>query len=93
MLTKTKERAEEAPPRDQALGVSEANFRNLAETIASGIFVSQGKRLHYVNHAAEVITGYTRDELLTMNFRDRAIRRMAKRSRPCCEPQTANCTE
>ena len=70
MLTKTRERAEEAPPRDKALGESEANFRNLAETIASGIFVSQGKRLHYVNHAAEVITGYTREELLSMNFRD-----------------------
>jgi diguanylate cyclase (GGDEF)-like protein/PAS domain S-box-containing protein len=70
MFTKTRERAEAAPPRDQALGASEANFRTLAETIASGIFVSQGKRLHYVNHAAEVITGYTRDELLTMNFRD-----------------------
>ncbi len=70
MLTKTRERAEEAPPRDNALGESEANFRTLAETIASGIFVSQGKRLHYVNHAAEVITGYTRAELLSMNFRD-----------------------
>ena len=70
MLTKTRERVEEAPPRDKALGESEANFRTLAETIASGIFVSQGKRLHYVNHAAEVITGYTRDELLSMNFRD-----------------------
>ena len=57
MVTKTRERVEEAPPRDKALGESEANFRTLAETIASGIFVSQGKRLHYVNHAAEVITG------------------------------------
>jgi diguanylate cyclase (GGDEF)-like protein/PAS domain S-box-containing protein len=70
MLPKTRERAEEAPARDKALGASEANFRTLAETIASGIFVCQGKRLHYVNHAAEVITGYTRDELLSMNFRD-----------------------
>jgi diguanylate cyclase (GGDEF)-like protein/PAS domain S-box-containing protein len=70
MLTKTREHAEEAPPSYKALGESEANFRILAETIASGIFVSQGKRLHYVNHAAEVITGYTRDELLSMNFHD-----------------------
>src|SRR5712691_8595124 len=70
MITKTREHAEEAPPRYKALGESEANFRTLAETIASGIFVSQGKRLHYVNHAAEVITGYTRDELLRMNFSD-----------------------
>jgi diguanylate cyclase (GGDEF)-like protein/PAS domain S-box-containing protein len=70
MLPKTRKRAEEAPPRDKALGESEANFRTLAETIASGIFVSQGKRLHYVNHAAEVVTGYTRDELLSMDFHD-----------------------
>ena len=68
MLTKTREHAEEAPPSYKALGESEANFRILAETITSGIFVSQGKRLHYVNHAAEVTTGYTRDELLSMNF-------------------------
>jgi diguanylate cyclase (GGDEF)-like protein/PAS domain S-box-containing protein len=38
--------------------------------MAGAIFVSQGKRLHYVNHAAETITGYARKELLSMNFRD-----------------------
>jgi diguanylate cyclase (GGDEF)-like protein/PAS domain S-box-containing protein len=65
MLRKTRERPQEAPLRQ-----SEANFRTLAETIASAIFISRGKRLHYVNHAAEVITGYTREELLSMNFWD-----------------------
>ena len=68
MLTKTIDCAEQMPPRDDAL--AEANFRTVAETIASGIFVSRGKRLHYVNHAAEVLTGYTREELLTMSFCD-----------------------
>jgi diguanylate cyclase (GGDEF)-like protein/PAS domain S-box-containing protein len=70
MLTRIKERAEEAPLRSEVLRESEANFRTLAETIASAIFISRGKNLHYVNHAAEVITGYTREELLSMSFCD-----------------------
>src|SRR5437764_996466 len=48
----------------------EATFRTLAEAIATAIFVIQGKRLHFVNHAAEVMTGYGREELLSMNFWD-----------------------
>jgi len=56
--------------RGKTLRESEANFRTLAETIPSAIFISRGGRLHYVNHAAEIITGYAREELLTMNFWD-----------------------
>jgi len=70
MLTKMREQGEETPLRGQALRESEVNFRTLAETIASAIFISRGKRLQYVNHAAEVITSYTREELLSMNFCD-----------------------
>jgi diguanylate cyclase (GGDEF)-like protein/PAS domain S-box-containing protein len=70
MLMRIKERAEDGPLRSEALRESEANFRTLAETIASAIFVSRGKSLHYVNHAAEVITGYTREELSSMGFSD-----------------------
>ena len=69
MLTKIRERAAEALLR-QELQCGEANFRTLAEAIACAIFVSQGNRLHYVNHAAETITGYAREELLSMTFRD-----------------------
>jgi diguanylate cyclase (GGDEF)-like protein/PAS domain S-box-containing protein len=69
MLTKTRERTEGAPLRVE-LQRGEADFRTLAEAIASGIFISQGKRLHYVNHAAETITGYARQELLSMSFWD-----------------------
>jgi len=69
MLTKIRERAAEALLQ-QELECGEANFRTLAEAIACAIFISQGKRLHYVNHAAETITGYAREELLSMNFRD-----------------------
>ena len=69
MLTKIRERTEDAPLRVE-LQCREADFRTLAEAIASGIFISQGERLHYVNHAAETITGYARQELLSMNFWD-----------------------
>jgi hypothetical protein len=49
------------PAADALLGpelqCGEANFHTLAEAIACAIFISQGERLHYVNHAAEIITG------------------------------------
>jgi diguanylate cyclase (GGDEF)-like protein/PAS domain S-box-containing protein len=69
MLTKIREQIQDALLREELL-CGEANFRTLAEAIAAGIFVSQGKRLHYVNPAAETITGYAREELLSMNFCD-----------------------
>jgi diguanylate cyclase (GGDEF)-like protein/PAS domain S-box-containing protein len=69
MLTKIRKRAADAPLRQEFL-CGEANFRTLAEAIACAIFISQGERLHYVNHAAETITGYAREELLSMNFWD-----------------------
>ena len=69
MLTMIRERAADALLRPELLR-GEANFRTLAEAIACAIFISQDKRLQYVNHAAEIITGYTREELLSMNFWD-----------------------
>lgn len=69
MLTKIMERATDTLLRQELLD-GEANFRTLAEAIACAIFISQGKRLHYVNHAAETITGYAREDLLTMDFWD-----------------------
>jgi len=69
MLTKIRERAAYAPLRPEFL-CGEANFRTLAEAIACAIFIRQGERLHYVNHAAETITGYAREELLAMDFWD-----------------------
>jgi len=69
MLTKIRERAADTLLRQEFL-CGEANFRTLAEAIACAIFISQGKRLQYVNHAAEIITGYARQELLSMNFWD-----------------------
>ena len=69
LMTATK-RAVEAPMKSQALRESEASFRTLVEAIATPIFITREQQLHYVNHAAEVITGYTQEELLTMNFWD-----------------------
>ncbi len=69
MLTKISERAADAPLGQEVLG-QEATFRALAEAIATAIFVIQGKQLRFVNHAAEVMTGYGREELLSMNFWD-----------------------
>lgn len=53
---------------EQALKQSEAKFRSLAETASCGIMIYQGDKIRYVNPAAEVLTGYGREELLTMNF-------------------------
>jgi len=46
---------------------SESRFRTLAETSVAGIFVFRQKIL-YANPGAELQTGYSREELLTMDF-------------------------
>jgi diguanylate cyclase (GGDEF)-like protein/PAS domain S-box-containing protein len=46
---------------------TESMFHTLAESIDSAIFVYLGSKCLYANHEAEVITGYRRDELLSMN--------------------------
>jgi diguanylate cyclase (GGDEF)-like protein/PAS domain S-box-containing protein len=55
---------------EEALRESETKFRTLTETISAAAFIYQGKQMRYVNSAAEAITGYTRQELLSMNFWD-----------------------
>lgn len=47
---------------------SEAILRTLTEMTGAAIFIFQRSRLRYVNPAAEAITGYSRTELLAMNF-------------------------
>src|SRR5438445_13458226 len=71
MFMRATKRAEEAP-KSKTLRESGTRFHFLIDTIATTMFVTRGERLHYVNHAAEVITGYTQKELLLMNFRDLA---------------------
>jgi PAS domain S-box-containing protein len=51
-----------------ALRRSEALFRSLAETVASGVVIHQGGRAVYVNPAVEALTGFSRDELVGLNY-------------------------
>jgi len=53
---------------EEALRESETKFRTLAETVAAAAFIFQGSRMCYVNSAAEAQTGYSREELLKMDF-------------------------
>ncbi|MCD8489210.1 MAG: PAS domain S-box protein [Desertifilum sp.] len=53
---------------ERALRESEIKFRSLAESATAGIAIIRGKRLLYVNPAAEAIAGYTQAELLNCNY-------------------------
>jgi PAS domain S-box-containing protein len=52
---------------ERSLRESEARFRQLSETMTAGIFVFR-KKILYANPAAEILTGFSRDELLSMDF-------------------------
>lgn len=49
---------------------SEGKFRGLAETLANGIFIIRDWRILYANPAAESITGFSREELMSQSFLD-----------------------
>ncbi|HSQ77999.1 MAG TPA: PAS domain S-box protein [Nitrospirota bacterium] len=51
-----------------SLKESEAKFRTLAETTTAAIFIHQGQKLVYANSAGEIMSGYSRDELLQEDF-------------------------
>jgi PAS domain S-box-containing protein len=53
---------------EHSLHENEAKFRTLAETIPVAIFIEEGTRCCYANRAAEKITGYSREELLSTYF-------------------------
>ncbi|OPY39318.1 MAG: Bacterioopsin transcriptional activator [Methanoregula sp. PtaU1.Bin051] len=55
---------------DILLMESEEKFRALAETTSAAIVIYQNDRWVYANRAAEVISGYSKDEILSMNFWD-----------------------
>ncbi|HEX9020326.1 MAG TPA: PAS domain S-box protein, partial [Nitrospirota bacterium] len=54
----------------RSLRESEAKFRSLAETAPAAIFIHDGGKFLYANAACLVMTGYTREALLTMHFWD-----------------------
>ena len=74
---------------DDALRESEAKFRLVAETAPCAIWILEGQGLVYVNRYAEVLSGYTREELFSMNpwtlvdpeFRDMNYQRSMARLR------------
>ncbi len=55
---------------EEALRASEEKFRSLAESANAAVFIVSGNRLAYANPYTEEQTGYTREELLQMNFWD-----------------------
>jgi PAS domain S-box-containing protein len=59
---------EEARKSKASFLESESKFRTLADTASIAIFIHQGGKFLYANHAAEIIGGYTVDEYLTMDF-------------------------
>lgn len=64
-----KEELQEAVDKATAsLLESESKFRTLAETTTATIVIHRGGKLIYVNPSGEKGTGYTRDELLAMDF-------------------------
>jgi diguanylate cyclase (GGDEF)-like protein/PAS domain S-box-containing protein len=52
----------------EAVRASHLQFRELAETIAAATFIYQGSVFRYVNAAAVELTGYSREELVGMEF-------------------------
>ncbi|HTY91742.1 MAG TPA: PAS domain S-box protein [Methanocella sp.] len=55
---------------EEALRESERKFSVLAETSSAAILVYQGKKNLYVNHAAELLSGYTKEELSSIDYFD-----------------------
>lgn len=49
---------------------SEEQFRRVVEAVGTAIFMFKGNQNCYVNSVCEQVTGYSRQELLSMNFWD-----------------------
>ena len=60
----------ESKTAEASLRASEEKFRMQAETVPAATFIVQGTRLRFANSTASAMLGYTREELLVMNFYD-----------------------
>ncbi len=63
--TRLREAADKA---EFSLAESEEKFRTLSETTGAAIFIHQGGKLLYANPAGVAMTGFTYDELRSMDF-------------------------
>ncbi len=70
LIASMRQELDERQRIENALQESETRFRALAETTASAIFIYQGAKFLYVNPAMEALSGYSHNELLSMNFWD-----------------------
>ena len=62
--------ANDSTGRKEARRATETQFWQLVEATAAAMFVFQDEQMRYANTAAEGLTGYSREELLTMKFWD-----------------------
>jgi PAS domain S-box-containing protein len=58
------------PAKLKGLFAAEETFRAIADVTQAGLYILEGTRFVYVNAAAEKLSGYTQDELLSMEFFD-----------------------
>jgi PAS domain S-box-containing protein len=74
---------------EEAIKLNESRFRTLAETTKASIFLIHDDRICYVNPATEIITGYSKEELLN-NFdikrlvKDQKLRQVRKQNGATC---------
>ena len=55
---------------EEALRESEERYRSVVENANEAIYIAQGEMLRFVNAKATELSGYSREELLSMNFAD-----------------------
>jgi PAS domain S-box-containing protein len=69
-ITARREMDEQRQRDSAALRQSEAQFRTLADTTTSAVFITQDRVIRYINRAAEQLVGYTLAELQTFPLGD-----------------------
>ena len=68
LVRKLEDKMLELEQVNRTLAVSEERFRHLTETTSAAIFIFQDETIVYVNRACELLSGYSKAELLSMPF-------------------------